>query len=144
VSTTTTRDVDTVAITLPAFPPGPRGIATRDSSGQVLNAVAQAVPWLAGGSADQSPSTKTRLTFSGAGDFQEARTLGWDRYVADGGAVVGMHTFGASAPLKQLLVKLGFTPDLVAQVARHRMAAAGEDSRAVGQVTTEDGRQGEQ
>ncbi len=55
---------------LPTFPPDPKGIATRDSSGQVLNALAQAVPWLLGGSADLSPSTKTHLTFDGAGDFQ--------------------------------------------------------------------------
>ncbi len=340
---------------LPAFPPDPRGIATRDSSGQVLNAVAQAVPWLAGGSADLAPSTKTRLTFGGAGDFEpgqeqgrnlhfgirehaaaaiasgmaltklrpywsgflifsdyargairlsalmeipvlhifthdsigvgedgpthqpveqlislraipgllvfrpadanevtetwrivtalrhepaalilsrqalptldrtvygpasgvarggyvlaeadgstpdvillatgsevhlalaaraelqadgvaarvvsmpcwelfdrqpqqyrdqvlppsvtarvaveEASTLGWDRYVGDGGAVVGMHTFGASAPLKQLLVKFGFTPDQVAQAARDRVAAARGDSR-VRPIATEDG-----
>src|SRR5271166_6958750 len=58
---------------LPTFPPDPKGIATRESSGQVLNAVAQAVPWLVGGSADLSPSTKTRLTFDGAGDFQAAQ-----------------------------------------------------------------------
>ena len=55
---------------LPAFPPDPKGMATRDSSGQVENAVAQAVPWLVGGSADLAPSTKTRLVFDGAGDFQ--------------------------------------------------------------------------
>jgi transketolase len=327
---------------LPSFPPDPKGIASRDSSGQVLNAVAQVVPWLVGGSADLSPSTKTRLTFEGAGDFQpdersgrnlhfgirehasaavsngmaltklrsywsgfmifsdyargairlsalmeipvlhilthdsigvgedgpthqpveqlislravpgllvfrpadanevvetwrivtalrqepaalilsrqalptldrsvlasasgvargayilaeadggdpqvillatgsevhlalaardelqaggigtrvvsmpcwelfdrqpqayrdevlppsvkarvsveEASTIGWDRYVGDGGAVIGMHTFGASAPLKQLLTKFGFTPDRVAEVARDRVAAAG-------------------
>jgi transketolase len=55
---------------LPTFPPDPKGIATRDSSGQVLNAVAKAVPWLVGGSADLTPSTKTHLTFDGAGDFQ--------------------------------------------------------------------------
>ena len=55
---------------LPTFPPDPKGLATRDSSGQVLNAVARVVPWLIGGSADLSPSTKTRLTFDGAGDFQ--------------------------------------------------------------------------
>ena len=42
---------------------------------------------------------------------EQASTLGWDRYVGDGGAVIGMHTFGASAPLKQLLSKFGFTPD---------------------------------
>jgi transketolase len=55
---------------------------------------------------------------------EQASTLGWDRYVGDGGAVVGMHTFGASAPLKQLLSKFGFTPDRVAQLARDRVAAA--------------------
>jgi transketolase len=55
---------------LPTFPPDPKGIATRDSSSQVLNAVARHVPWLIGGSADLTPSTKTHLTFDGAGDFQ--------------------------------------------------------------------------
>jgi transketolase len=55
---------------LPTFPPDPQGIATRDSSGRVLNALAQAVPWLLGGSADLTPSTKTRLVFDGAKDFQ--------------------------------------------------------------------------
>jgi len=57
---------------------------------------------------------------------EQASTLGWHRYVGDGGAVVGMHTFGASAPLKNLLTKFGFTPERVAQVARERMAAAEE------------------
>lgn len=55
---------------LPTFNPDPKGMASRESSGQVLNAVARTVPWLVGGSADLSPSTKTRLTFDGAGDFQ--------------------------------------------------------------------------
>jgi transketolase len=55
---------------------------------------------------------------------EQASTLGWDRYVGDGGAIVGMHTFGASAPLKQLLTKFGFTPEQVTQVARERVAAA--------------------
>ena len=61
---------------LPTFPPDAKGIASRDSSGQVLNAVAQVVPWLVGGSADLSPSTKTRLTFDGAGDFQPSQQGG--------------------------------------------------------------------
>jgi transketolase len=56
--------------------------------------------------------------------IEQASTLGWDRYVGDGGAVVGMHTFGASAPLKQLLSKFGFTPERVSQVARELVAAA--------------------
>jgi transketolase len=54
---------------LPTFPADPKGLATRDSSGKVLNALAKNVPWLMGGSADLAPSCKTRLTFDGAGDF---------------------------------------------------------------------------
>ncbi|HYI74529.1 MAG TPA: transketolase, partial [Gaiellaceae bacterium] len=54
---------------IPSFPADANGIASRDSSGQVLNAVAEKVPWLVGGAADLSPSTKTRLTFEEAGDF---------------------------------------------------------------------------
>jgi transketolase len=55
---------------IPTFPPDAKGLAGRDASAKVLNAVAQAVPWLIGGSADLAPSTKTRLTFDGAGDFE--------------------------------------------------------------------------
>src|SRR5207302_1919839 len=54
---------------LPTFPADAKGLASRDSSGKVLNAIAKHVPWLIGGSADLAPSTKTRLTFDGAGDF---------------------------------------------------------------------------
>jgi transketolase len=54
---------------LSSFPADPKGLATRDSSGKVLNVVAQNVPWLLGGAADLAPSTKTRLVFDGAGDF---------------------------------------------------------------------------
>jgi transketolase len=64
------------------------------------------------------PAVKARVS------IEQASTLGWDRYVGDGGAVIGMRTFGASAPLKQLLTKFGFTPDRVAEVARDRVAAA--------------------
>jgi transketolase len=55
---------------LPTFAPDAKGLATRDSSGKVLNAIAKNDPWLMGGSADLYPSTKTRLTFDGAGDFE--------------------------------------------------------------------------
>ena len=55
---------------LPIFPADAKGMATRDSSGKVLNALAKNVPWLLGGAADLAPSTKTRLTFDGAGDFE--------------------------------------------------------------------------
>src|SRR4030067_346183 len=53
----------------PAFPADAKGVAGREASGKVLNAIAKNVPWLIGGSADLAPSTKTRLTFEGAGDF---------------------------------------------------------------------------
>ena len=54
---------------LPVFPPDAKGVAGRDSSAKILNALAKNIPWLMGGSADLAPSTKTRLTFDGAGDF---------------------------------------------------------------------------
>ena len=54
---------------LPAFPADAKGMAGRDASGKVLNAAAKNIPWLIGGAADLTPSTKTRLTFDGAGDF---------------------------------------------------------------------------
>ena len=55
---------------LPVFAADAKGLATRDSSGQVLNAIAEHMPWLMGGAADLSPSTKTSLEFDFAGDFQ--------------------------------------------------------------------------
>ncbi len=54
---------------LPVFPADPKGMATRESSGKVLNALAQNIPWLIGGSADLAKSNKTNLVFEGAGDF---------------------------------------------------------------------------
>ena len=55
---------------IPAFPADAKGLATRDSSQKVLNAIAPNVPWLLGGAADLAPSTKTNLTFQGARSFQ--------------------------------------------------------------------------
>ena len=57
---------------LPQFDADAKGLATRDSSGKVLNAIAAHYPWLMGGSADLSPSTKTDLKFEGAGDLEAA------------------------------------------------------------------------
>ena len=54
---------------LPSFPADPKGIATRESSGKTLNALAKNIPWLIGGSADLAKSNKTNLTFDGAGEF---------------------------------------------------------------------------
>ncbi len=55
---------------LPVFPASPKGIAGRDASGQVLNVLAQNIPWLIGGSADLGSSNKTILKFEGAGDIE--------------------------------------------------------------------------
>ena len=60
---------------LPSFPADQKGIAGRDASGQVLNVLAENIPWLLGGSADLGSSTKTTLKFADAGDF-EAETPG--------------------------------------------------------------------
>ena len=49
---------------------------------------------------------------------EQGSTLGWDRYVGPQGQIVGMHTFGASAPLKEVQRKFGFTPERVVEAAR--------------------------
>ncbi|MBK5438252.1 transketolase [Pseudomonas sp. TH32] len=54
---------------LPSFAADAKGVASRAAGGEVLNAFAQQIPWLLGGSADLSPSTKTNLTFDSAGRF---------------------------------------------------------------------------
>ncbi|OWK47110.1 transketolase [Fimbriiglobus ruber] len=60
---------------LPVFPADAKGLATRDSSGKVLNGIAKNYPWFLGGAADLAPSTKTKFTFEGAGTFT-AKTPG--------------------------------------------------------------------
>jgi transketolase len=91
---------------LPTFPPDAKGMATRDSSGKVLNALGKNIPWLIGGSADLAHSNKTNLTFEGAGDFfpdeYKGRNLHFGvREHAMGAAVNGMsvtrlRAFGAT------------------------------------------------
>jgi transketolase len=58
------------------------------------------------------PETTARVS------IEEASTLGWDRFVGPEGAKIGMHTFGTSAPLKDVQTKFGFTPDRVAETAK--------------------------
>jgi transketolase len=53
---------------------------------------------------------------------EQGSTLGWDRYVGTEGAIIGMHTFGSSAPLKDLLTKFGFTPERVMEAAKAQLA----------------------
>jgi transketolase len=53
---------------------------------------------------------------------EEASTIGWDRYVGSDGVKIGMHTFGTSAPLKDVQTKFGFTPDRVAEAAKELLS----------------------
>jgi transketolase len=62
------------------------------------------------------PSVTARVS------IEEASTLGWDRYVGFGGTKIGMHTFGTSAPLKDVQTKFGFTPDRVAEAAKELLS----------------------
>ena len=52
---------------------------------------------------------------------EQGSTLGWERYVGTAGRVIGMHTFGASAPLKELQRKFGFEPAQVADAAKEQL-----------------------
>jgi len=61
------------------------------------------------------PTVKARVA------VEQASTLGWERYVGESGRVIGMHTFGASAPLKELQKKFGFEPERVVAVAKELM-----------------------
>ena len=56
--------------------------------------------------------------------IEQASTFGWERYVGSTGAIVGMRTFGASAPLKELQTTFGFTPEAVVEIAKAQLATA--------------------
>ncbi len=62
--------------TIPTFAPDAKGMATREASGKVLNAIAEKVPWIVGGAGDVGASTKTLLLFDDAGEFQPYSRLG--------------------------------------------------------------------
>ncbi|MGD0162685.1 MAG: transketolase [Candidatus Sulfotelmatobacter sp.] len=91
---------------LPTFPADAKGIATRESSGKVLNVLAQNIPWLIGGSADLATSNKTALKFEGAGDFQPGNYAGRNLHFGvrehamaasvNGLTVSGIRAFGAT------------------------------------------------
>src|SRR5271165_743011 len=90
----------------PTFPTDAKGIATRESSGKVLNALAQNIPWMIGGSADLATSNKTTLKFDGAGDFEAGSYAGRNLHFGvrehvmgasvNGMVVSGLRAFGAT------------------------------------------------
>jgi transketolase len=91
---------------LPTFPADAKGIATRESSGKVLNVVAQNIPWMIGGSADLATSNKTTLKFPGAGDFEAGSYGGRNLHFGvrehamgasvNGMTISGLRAFGAT------------------------------------------------
>jgi transketolase len=91
---------------LPTFAPDEKGLATREASGKVLNAIAERVPWLIGGAGDLAPSTKTNFTFKGAGQLEPDDPGGRDMHfgirehamgaVVNGLAVSKLRAFGAT------------------------------------------------
>ena len=61
------------------------------------------------------PNVKARIA------VEQGSVLGWDRYVGNSGRVIGMNTFGGSAPLKELQKKFGFEPDKVVAAAKEQL-----------------------
>jgi transketolase len=91
---------------LPTFPADAKGLATRESSGKILNAIAERYPWLIGGAADLGTSTKTPLKFAAAGNFEPDETGGRNLAfgirehamgaVLNGLALEGLRPFGST------------------------------------------------
>lgn len=91
---------------IPTFPADAKGVATRDASGKVINAIAPTIPWFLGGSADLAPSTKTRITQEGAGDLERATPGGRNLHfgirehamasIVNGLALSGLRAYGAT------------------------------------------------
>ena len=65
------------------------------------------------------PHIKARIA------VEQGSTLGWERYTGSTGSIIGMRTFGASAPLKELQKKFGFTPDRIVAAAKEQLKKAG-------------------
>jgi transketolase len=127
---------------LPAFPTDTKGMAGRDASAKVLNVLARNVPWLMGGSADLAPSTKTRLTFEGSGDFESNNYLGRNfhfgiREHAMGAIVNGMSlskirpygsTFLIFSDYERAAIRLSAIMEIpVIQIFTHDSIGVGED-----------------
>ena len=90
---------------IPSFPTDAKGLATRDSSQKVLNSIALHVPWLIGGAADLAPSTKSNLTFEGAGSYERDNPAGRNLHfgirehamgsICNGLALSGIRAYGS-------------------------------------------------
>ncbi len=127
---------------LPVFPADEKGQATRVSSGTVLNAIAGNVPWIVGGSADLTPSTKTKLTFPDAGVFQAGSYGGRNIHfgirehamtaILNGLALSGLRPYGSSflvfTDYARPAIRLSAIMELpVVHIYTHDSIAVGED-----------------
>ncbi len=127
---------------IPVFPADAKGQATRDSGGKVLNAVAKAIPWMVGGSADLAKSNKSRLTFDGAGDFQAATPAGRNLHfgvrehamgaIINGMALSGLRSYGAGfmifSDYGRAAIRLGSISEVpVLYIFTHDSLGVGED-----------------
>jgi transketolase len=127
---------------LPAFAPDPKGLATRDSSGKVLNAIAEHFPWLIGGAADLAPSTKTHLSFQGAGELEASTPGGRNLHfgirehamgaIVNGLALSGIRAFGSSflifSDYMKPPIRLGALMELpVIHIFTHDSIGVGQD-----------------
>jgi transketolase len=70
------------------------------------------------------PAVKARVS------VEAGSVIGWDRYVGSGGAIMGMHTLGSSAPIKDLMKKFGFTPEKVLAAAKAQIAKVSDAKEA--------------
>jgi transketolase len=124
------------------FPADAKGLASRDSGGKSENMYAQGIPWMLGGSADLAPSTKTLLTFEGAGNFQ-AKTYGGRNFhfgirehamsaIVNGMQLCGLRAFGSTffifTDYAKGAIRLSAVMELpVTYVMTHDSIAVGED-----------------
>jgi transketolase len=127
---------------IPAFAQDAKGMATRDASGKVLNAIAKNVPWLLGGSADLAPSCKTRLTFDGAGDLEAENPGGRNLHfgirehamaaILNGMALVKVRAYGSTflifSDYARAAIRLSALMELpVVYIFTHDSIGVGED-----------------
>jgi transketolase len=127
---------------IPVFPADAKGMATRESSGKVLNAIAKNVPHLLGGSADLAPSNKTKLEFEGAGTLTPFEPGGRNIHfgvrehamgsIVNGLGLVGLRAYGATflvfADYMRPPIRLAALMELpVFHVFTHDSIGVGED-----------------
>ena len=127
---------------IPSFPADEAGLASRDSSGAVLNKLAEAVPLLLGGAADLSPSTKTNLKFKDAGEFEATNYAGRNFHfgirehamgaICNGMSLSKLHAYGSTflifSSYMRMPIRLSAIMELpVIWIFTHDSIGVGED-----------------